>query len=327
MLYAQLADATDTIGRVIAAEVLGKNHKDQDTIARLKKALTTDPFHGVRIKASEALKTIHTDQAVAALTASTTQPDARVRNAVLADLGANYHPDAKAHARTLLSGTTEKNPGIQATALRALGPFASPATSDLILKYLSRPSYRDRLADAAIAAMRAQDTPLHATPLRQFLQERAPTLPPEVLARALETLGHLSRNEPRRDLTRDYLITHLTSPMQRTKLAAINALGNLEDPAAITPLETYTTATADTPEHKAATAALNKIRAARKAPEELTTLRQEFLDLQKTTRDLRKELDGLKKRLDATPAKSAETKPAEVKPAAAKPTDAKPETK
>ena len=337
MLYAQLADSTDTVGRVIAAEVLGKNNKDQDTISRLKKALTTDPFHGVRIKASEALKTIHTDEAVAALAASTTQPDARVRNAVVADLGANYHPDAKAHARTLLGGTTEKNPGIQATALRALGPFASPATHDLILKYLSRPSYRDRLADAAIAAMRAQDSPLYATPLRQFLQERAPTLPPEVLARARETLGHLARNEPQRNVTRDYLLTQLDSPMQRIKLATINALGNLEDPVAITPLETYTTATADTPEHKAASAALNKIRAARKAPEELSTLRQEFLDLQKTTRDLRKELDSLKKRLDATPAKPAEVKPStptaadpkpsSTKPSAPKPAETKPEAK
>lgn len=112
--------------------------------------------------------------------------------------------------------------------------------------------------------------------------------------------------------------------MQRIKLATINALGNLEDPAAITPLETYTTATADTPEHKAATAALNKIRAARKAPEELGTLRQEFLDLQKTTRDLRKELDGMKKRLDATPAKPAHAKPAEVKPSPPKSGEAKP---
>ncbi len=302
MLHAQLANPADTLGRAIAAELLGKNSKDQDTVARLKKALNTDPFHGVRTKASEALKTIQTDAAVAALAASTSQPDARVRNAVLADLGAIYHPDAKAHARNLLAGTTEKNPGIQATALRALGPFPSPATRDLILKNLGRPSYRDRLADAAIAAMRTQDNPAYATPLRQFLQERAHTLPPEVLARALETLGHLGRNEPRRDATRDYLLTHLDSPMQRTKLATLNALGNLEDPAAIAPLETFTTATADTPEHRAATAALHKIRAARKAPEELGTLRKEFLDLQKTTRDLRKELDTLKKRLDATPA-------------------------
>ena len=64
-----------------------------------------------------------------------------------------------------------------------------------------------------------------------------------------------------------------------------------------------------------------------KPTEELRTFRQEFLDLQKTTRALRKDLDTLQKRLDATPAKTTPAKPAEVKPAAPKPSDAKPETK
>ena len=330
LLHAQLADATDTPGRWIAAEELGKR-KDQDTVARLKKVLHNDPFHGVRTKASTALKTIHTDEAAAALLASLTQPDARVRNAVVGDLAGWYRTDISGGARAVLRSANEKNPAIQAAALRALGPHASPASRDLILKFLNEPSYRDRLADAAIAAMRAQDDPAFATPLRQFLQERGTALASEVFARALETLGLIGRNEPQRDLTRAFLATHLASLRQGTKLAAINALGSLEDPRAIAPLETFTTATPDSAEHRAATAALTKIRGARKAPEELGTLRKEFLDLQQSTRDLRKELDDLKKRLDAStakpaPAKPADAKPAETKPAEKQPTEPKPPT-
>ena len=63
------------------------------------------------------------------------------------------------------------------------------------------------------------------------------------------------------------------------------------------------------PRHKTITAARNKIRAARKASEEFSTLCQEFLDLQKTTRALRKDLDTLQKRLAATAAKPVSAKP------------------
>ena len=100
---------------------------------------------------------------LAALLASTAQSDARVRNAVVAALGGYYHHDAFAALKQSLA--TEKNPGIQATALRALGPYAQPEARDLLVKFLNTPSYRDRLAEAALAGMKAQDDPAFLAPL------------------------------------------------------------------------------------------------------------------------------------------------------------------
>src|SRR5947199_1761073 len=85
MLHAQLADRDDVIGRLLALEQLAAK-KDKETVAKLKQALNGDPFYGVRIEASKALRSIHSDEALEALLESTNQSDARVRRHAIADL-------------------------------------------------------------------------------------------------------------------------------------------------------------------------------------------------------------------------------------------------
>src|SRR6185436_18134239 len=84
MLYAQLGDDKDVAGRLLAVEQLASK-KDHATVLRLKEALNTDPFYGVRIEAAKALQSIHTDEALEALSASR-QMDARVRLQVAASV-------------------------------------------------------------------------------------------------------------------------------------------------------------------------------------------------------------------------------------------------
>jgi len=55
MLFAQLADNDDAIGRLLAIEQLGAK-KDKQTVAKLKERLDNDPFYGARIEASRALR-------------------------------------------------------------------------------------------------------------------------------------------------------------------------------------------------------------------------------------------------------------------------------
>ncbi|MBM3871637.1 MAG: hypothetical protein FJ392_11850 [Verrucomicrobia bacterium] len=302
MLFAQFADKSDFIGQHHALDNLA-GRSDGETIAKLKAALNSDSHYAIRSRAAELLKQARTDESLAALISSLaptereTVRDARVRNAIVAALGGFYHEDAFAALKQSLA--TEKNPGIQATALRALGPYAKPEARDLLVKFLNTPSYRDRLAEAAIAGMKAQEDSAFVAPLLAALQTHEATLMSTVFSAGLDALATLARNEAKKDSLRDFLTARVNSSKERVRLAAITALGTLEDARAIAALETFTGLAADRPEKTAADKALVQLRTARKPGEDLKGLRTEVLDLQKSNREMKKDLEMLKKKLEA----------------------------
>ncbi|HTQ49937.1 MAG TPA: M1 family aminopeptidase [Candidatus Acidoferrales bacterium] len=321
MLYAQLAAADDLAGRLLAVDQLAKK-QDKSAVAHLKQALDGDEFYGVRVEASKALRSIHSDEAFAALLGSVAQPDERVRRQVLADLAGFYRDEACAAELAALE--VEKNPDITAVAIRALGPYSKPATRDQLLKYLDSESFHNELAVAAVEAIRAQDDPAYIAPLLSSLPKHETTFTSRGYAQALGTLAYLARNEENKDVVREFLAGYVDSPKRPVQLGSINALGTLGDPKAVAVLDTFASASKDTPEGAAATRAITAIRAGRKPADELKDLRQEVLDLQKTTRDLRKQIDDLQsqnKAADSTkppaPADSKSKKKPKPKPDAA----------
>ena len=296
MLHAQLADRGDMVGRLMAAEELGKR-KDHEALAKLKDALNNDPFHGVRMAASKGLRAMQSDEALEALLASTSQSDARVRRQVVDDIGGYYRESSYAALQKVLQ--TEKNPDIQAEAITALGAYHKPELRPQLIALLNSDSYRSVLADAAISAMRAQDDPAYLGPLHDSLQKREKELTTGVFTRGLENLAYLARHEEKKDEFREFVATYVNSPKKRLQLAAIAALGTLGDPQAIALLEKFTGALKDSPERTAAEKALASLRDSRKPSAEFGSLRGEVLTLQKENRDLRKEMDALKKKVDA----------------------------
>lgn len=308
MLHAQLADASDAIGRVIAAEELGEKNEDA-TIAKLKEALNGDAFYGVRIKAAASLLKIHSDGALEALVASVQQPDARVRNAVVGDIAGFFHPRAFESLRQTLE--TEKNPAILATALRGLGPYHQPAVRELLLSRLQTKSFRNQIAVAVIEAMRTQDDAGHIAPLREVLSKDADAFSSRDFGRVLDALASLDRNEKPRDDVRDFLTGFVNHKRERIQLGAMHALGVLEDPKAIPLLETFANAAKETPQREEAEKAVAAVRAANRPNDNLKDLRQEFLDLQKAGRELKKEFEDFKKRVEAGEKKEPEKEPDE----------------
>lgn len=147
--------------------------------------------------------------------------------------------------------------------------------------------------------MKAQDDPAFIAPLLAALQSRESTLMSTVFSAGLDALGTLARNDAKKDAVRDFLTARVNSPKERVRLAAITALGTLEDPRAIAAVETFTALAADRPEKAAAEKALVQLRTARKPGEDLKGLRTEVLDLQKSNRELKKDLETLKKKLEA----------------------------
>ena len=308
MLYAQLADKNDMPGRVIAAEQLGTK-KERGAVAKLKDALNNDSFYGVRIAASQALRSIQSDQAYDALLSSAKQSDARVRRQVLSDISGFYRDRSYEFAKRVLDD--DKNPDIRARALTTLGAYHKEAISDTLTKYLRGESYKNVLEEAAIGGMRAQGDARYIEPLMKELREREKRFTSGTFARGLETLAYLARQEEKKDAVREFLVSHVNHKRSRIQLAALSALGTLNDSKAIPVVEKFVTDTAQTPERAAAEKSLTALRENRPAAAELGTVRTELLNLQKENRDLRKEFDDLKKKIDSL-APSSE-KPAKTK--------------
>jgi aminopeptidase N len=306
MLAKQLADKEDMIGRLLALEQVG-NKKDEDSVAKLKQTLNQDAFYGVRIEASKALCSIHTDEALEALLGSTKQSDARVRRQVASDIGGFYRDTAYDFAHQNLD--SEKNPDILSTLVRSLAGYGKPEVRDALLKFLNSHSYRNELADAAINAARIQDDPAYLAPLLQTLAKREADFTSRGFGQGLGALAYLARNEEKKDHVREFLIRYVNSSKKTVQLASINALGTLGDPKAISVLEKYATASKESRERTAAEKALTELRAARKPVDDFKNLRQEVLDLQKANRDLRKELEDLKKKVEVREMKPASPEP------------------
>jgi len=296
MLFAQLADKNDALGRVVAAEQLGVA-KDRSAVAKLKDALNNDSFYGVRLAASKALRAIQTDQAHEALLASTKQSDARVRYQVVTDLTGFYRESTYAASKKILAD--DKNPELKVLALQSLGAYARPEVREKLLESLNSTSYRNVVGNAAINAMRSQDNPTYIQPIIETLRNNETAFTTGGFARGLENVAYLARNEEKKDTVREFLLTHINSKKQRVQLAAINALGTLGDPKAMVVLEKFTGGAKENPERVAAEKSLASLRDAKKPSVELATLRNEVLDLQKENRQLRKDFDDLKKRLEA----------------------------
>jgi len=315
MLYAQLADPTDMMGRLLAAEKLG-DRKDTGAVAKLKETLNNDAFHGVRTAASQALRAIGNDAAYDALRASMRQADARVRSRVVADVASFYRETSLETALKVIQD--EKNPDIQGRAINALGAYAKPDVREKLVALLKTDSHRHAIAEDAITAMRAQDDAASLDPLMTALKDDAAKFPSIVFARGIETLAFLARNEEKKDTVREFILPFVNSLKPRVQLAAINGLGVLGDPKAVAVLETFTATTKESPERAAAEKAIADLRASKKPGAELGSLRSEVMNLQKENRDLRKELDDLKKRLNALAPPPTDPEKGGKKPAAAK---------
>ena len=302
MLYAQLADQTDMIGRLLAMEQLA-NQPSLEVVAKLKQTLNQDSFYGVRVEAARALRSIHTDEALAALLDSSRQADARVRHAVVAEIGRFFRDTAGEFQRRVLA--EEKNPDIEAEAIRNLAVYASPEIQELLIKYLNSESYREELARAALDALRAQDDPAGIPPLLQALNQRQAEWPSRVFDSGLGAVAYLARNEDHKEAVREFLTAQVNDPRKSVQRSALAALGVLGDPKAIPILKTFAMASKSSPEQAAAEQAMTQLRADRKPVDDFKNLRSEVLDLQKNNRSLRKDLDDLKQEIEARKKASA----------------------
>ena len=173
------------------------------------------------------------------------------------------------------------------------------------MESLKRESYRQRVAVAAIEALRDRAEPEASTALLAYLQSKESSFTSTDLGRAWDTLAYLARkSDPAgREPVRLYLADQVDHPKETLRRSAIAALGTLEDERSAAMLRALAqSGTADEPEPKAAEAALKRIHAERAQAEEVEDLRKEVLSLQKDLVSLREGMEELRKK--ATPEKA-----------------------
>jgi len=296
MLHAQLADSSDLIGRVLAIEQLAQ-HRDQVTLAKLQDALNTDPFWGGRMEAAKALRQIHTEDARIALMQSIDQPDARVRREVIQGVAAFFQEETPDVLKAAIRN--EVNPDIVADVIRALAAYPVTAVRETLVAQLHSTSYKQVVAEAALAAIRGQRDPVYLPELLRVLREREGEFTSGGFGSGLETLAVLAATEEDRSPYREFLLARVNHPKRTVQLAAVRALGTLGDPRAIAVLETLAFGGDNSPRTQAAEAAIRRLRQQRPESAEMEVLRHEVLELKQQYEELKRQLETAMKQWEA----------------------------
>lgn len=297
MLKAQIENRDDMMGRLFACKALA-DRKTHESVSLLETALNEDSFYGVRITAAESLAKHDSDEAYAALEQSwREQADARVRLAVVEKVANRFSSGTPERIARILA--EERNPAIQAAAIKALGRFHGFETRKLLVKYLGSESFGNELALAAISAIRQLKDADYGDDLMATLTEHASRFDSRGVAQGLESLADVTTTSDSKDSVREFLLGYLNHPQITVRASAIRALGTLGDPKAISVLETVAES-GDKRIADAATQSLAKLRESKPAaPLEVIELRKELAGLKKETEKLQTELKEVQGQLKA----------------------------
>jgi aminopeptidase N len=287
---AELAGATDAADRVAAAKALHK-HTSPDVAAALARALTGDPFWGVRAAAAEALGAHRSpgarDALVRALEDAALPPKAR--RAVARALGEQRHDDVAAAALERVVLTGDESYFVEAEACLALGKTRSPRAGAALRSAAERDSYLDVVRQHAYRGLaEARDDAaipllLEGTRYGRVSQGRRAALG------ALAQLGQGRQDREGRDV-RERIEEHLTDPDFRVQQAALEALAVLADPRALPALRRAVEVNLDGRIRRRGREIIRDLEEGRTREEAVKTLRDEV-------DRLRGELAGLRDRL------------------------------
>lgn len=296
MLFDQLENEDDMMGRILAIEALQKK-ADQKAIEAITTALNNDSFFGVRSVAANALKEISKDDAREALYTSLDQENAIARSATVSAIAGYFHESVPGQLMDLLG--REINPMIAAAAIRGLAPYHTPEVESTLVRELKSDSHKQIRSIAAFSTMQLQRDPKYLAPIIDRLRQEGDVYESQDYGSALRALGTLASDEDEKDEIREFIITQLSNPKERIMLAAVAALGALKDPKAIPALETFDVGREDSPKRKAVQKALTDLKSGQKPDANIKTLREDFLEIQKQNREMQEQFEEMKKRLDA----------------------------
>lgn len=228
----QLAHDPDLICRIRAAEGLAKFKPDADVLAALSRALDDDAFWGVRKVVAETVAQFGGEAArEALLQAAKNDPKSEVRRAAIKALKDFPHETTRTALREIIA----HDPSYYAVAdaLTTLAKVDRDGAPADLTAALDRPSHRDVILRSAANAL----ADLGHTEVRSKLAEMlTPPVTAKRRAAVLRALAKLGGGDPN---VTETIAAQLDNTRRSVRSAAIEALGETGDPAAIEILLTH----------------------------------------------------------------------------------------
>ena len=229
-LLFQLKNADRILPRIQACDGLSKILKDADVVEALERALTKDPYFGVKRAAARALGEIRTDESKAALMAGLKDADSRVRRAVYEALG-QWREDDAAFAVLSKAWREEKMYYAAGSAAAGMGSSRHPKAFDTIVKGLDRPSHAGIITRSGLLALADLRDPKAILVIREYAKAGHH---PFVRLSACIALGRLGDIlEDKRTDIRDILEPLLRDDDFRTRQGVMQGLAAMGDPKSI----------------------------------------------------------------------------------------------
>ena len=321
----QLTRSKPLPARLEAIRALGALGGDE-AVAALGRALHDDPFFYLRKEAARALGETPKDPALAPLRAGLSDPDSRVRAAVVESLAAfPEHAELIPVLANLL--TTDDSFTVRARAATALGGFggkagaktggkakgkaASPGKDDVeekkrheevaavLVAALSQDSFHELVRGAALRALAKVDPDRAWEPARRLARYGAPI---DSRGEALDALVTIAEQDPaRKDEARKLLEGYLDDPYYSLEEHAFRALGKLGDPAALPAITRRARLELDGRQKRNAGKAIERIQAKQEQGREDQALRDRVEQLERETEVLKEQVRQAGEKKGASP--------------------------
>ncbi|MGH9787077.1 MAG: M1 family aminopeptidase [Candidatus Acidiferrales bacterium] len=253
-----LRNDSNVIGRIWAAEQLGKRRNDLVAVAGLREALSSEKHWGVRKEMARVLGEVKTPEARATLADALGDADARVREEAARALG-EFKGDAE--AAKMLEGVIAKESKsyVVAAAVKSLGKVGAEGAFERLRDALKRDSHVEVIRRGALGGLAELGDPRG---LGLAMEWSRYGKPPRARESAIEALGTLGRGK---EEALNRLLELLDDPYVWARRAALTALGELGDARAIPELEAFAAVETERRLQREAEKALEKLRAKQKA--------------------------------------------------------------
>ncbi len=306
MLRYQLEHDNDVLGRIEAAEALGRLG-DEKSVEALASALSRDPFWGVRAEVAETLGKLRSARALEVLLAGLEEThDHHARRAIVNALGHFRAPEqtdlAERAARALSDLLAKGDPSyfVEGAAASALGRTRVAGAFEQLTAALERPSWNEAIRANVLRGLAALGEPRVAGVLAEWVGQSKPMQARAAAADALGTLGkdhRLDSGEARGQIV-TALLAALEDPWPPVRRAAARALGALGEQSALAALDRMAAAELDGTLVRAARLAARDIRQGKAAGDELKQLHHDLDEVRNDNRKLRERLEALEARLE-----------------------------
>jgi len=299
LLHEQLKRDKDPIGRIEAAQSLASKGAD---IKVLSQSLKKETHWGVAHRIAKSLGKIGGESARDALLKAINTPDAKIRRGIVQALGEFMRDEKVARA---LKKIAEGDPSyrVEAEALSSLGRIKAKNCRSFLEKFLDRPSHNDIGRSAIFRALAHLEEEGAWATLLQGADYGAPRnsrfSAVQGLAKLAGRFEHL-KPEAINALKRFARETRGTpSATFRGKLAAIHALGELEEISAIPTLRRVAEGETDGRLKRRAEETIVRLFETAKKPKEMKLIRSDLDDLMTENKSLRDRVDNMEKHKDA----------------------------